>query len=146
MELTEKELSYFSIFEGITRLMPNDFVESEGSLVFVVDQFKLGKAIGKKGSNISRLKDRFKKRVLIVADSDDPESFIRNFFNNIDILSIEVRDVMDEKAFMVLLNEKDRGIAIGRDGERIKALKQLLKKKFDSTVHIRTKRVLSEEM
>ena len=144
MELTEKELSYFSIFEGITRVMPADFVESEGSLVFVVEAFKLGKAIGKKGANISRLKDRFKKRVLIVADSNDAETFIRNFFNNINILSIEVRDVMDEKAFMVLLNEQDRGIAIGRDGERIKALKELLKKKFGATVHIRTKRVLEE--
>jgi len=146
MEITERELSFFSIFEGITRLMPNDFVESEGSLVFVVDSFKLGKAIGKKGANIEKLKSKFKKRVLIVADSDDPETFIRNFFNNIDILSIEVREVMGEKAFMVLLNEKDRGIAIGRDGERIKALKQFLKKKFNSTVHIRTKRVLSEDM
>ena len=52
---------------------------------------------------------------------------------------------MDEKAFMVLLNETDRGIAIGRDGERIKALKEFLKKKFNATVHLRTRRVLSEE-
>ncbi len=124
--------------------MPADFVESEGSLVFVVDAPKLGRAIGKKGANIGKLKERFKKRILIVANSNEPENFIRNFFNNIEILSIEVRDVMEEKAFMVLLNETDRGIAIGRDGERIKALKELLKKKFNATVHLRTRRVLSE--
>lgn len=144
MELTEKELSYFSIFESITRVMPVNFVASENSLVFVVEPFKLGKAIGKKGANIEKLKSKFKKRVLIVADADEPEVFIRNFFNNIEILSIETREIMDEKAFMVLLNETDRGIAIGRDGERIKALKEFMKSKFNATVHLRTRRVLPE--
>ena len=144
MELTEKELSYFSIFEEITKIMPSDFVESETSIVFIVEPFKLGRAIGKKGANIERLKGKFRKRVVIVADADEPELFIRNFFNNISILSVESREVMGETAFMVLLDEKDRGIAIGRGGERIKALKELLRKKFNSTVHIRTKRILSE--
>ena len=142
MELTERGLSFFTTFESLTNVMPNDYVESEGMVVFTVDQEKLGKAIGKNGININKLKAKFKKRILVVGDSEDPEAFVRSYFNNINIMSLEVRDVMGEKALMITLDEKDRGIAIGRDGERIKSLKELLKKKFNMTAHIRTRRVL----
>ncbi|MFH1221908.1 MAG: NusA-like transcription termination signal-binding factor [Candidatus Micrarchaeota archaeon] len=142
MELTERGLSFFTTFEGLTGVMPNDYVESVGMVVFTVDQEKLGKAIGKNGVNINKLKLKFKKRILVVGDSADPEAFVRSYFNNINIMSLEVRDVMSEKALMITLDEKDRGIAIGRDGERIKSLKELLKKKFNMTAHIRTRRVI----
>ena len=91
-------------------------------------------------SNIKKLAVVFRKRVIIVADSDEPEGFVRNFFGNIAIHDIEIRDVMGEKNIMLTIDEKDRGIAIGRDGERIKAAKSFLKKKFNATVHIRTRR------
>ena len=71
---------------------------------------------------------------------NEPEGFVRNFFGNIAIHDIEIRDVMGEKNIMLTIDEKDRGIAIGRDGERIKAAKSFLKKKFNATVHIRTRR------
>lgn len=145
MEITEKELSLFSFFEGITHVMPSDFNELGEMLVFVVEQERLGQAIGKNGANIEKLKAKLKKKILIVADSKDPETFIKNYFNNLKIFSIEPRDVMGEKEYMVTLDEKDRGIAIGRDGERIKSLKAFLKKKFNAGVHLRTRRVMFDQ-
>ncbi len=144
VELNEKGLSYFSLFEKITHTMPSDFVEGETFLVFIVDGPQLGKAIGKKGSNVKRLANAFKKKVVVVGDSDDPEEFVKNFLKNVSILNIEVRDVMGEKAMIVMLDEKDRGIAIGRNGERIKTLKNLMKEKFNATVHLKTRRVLEQ--
>ncbi len=142
VELTEKELGYFSIFERITRVMPSDYVEGESFLVFIVNPFQVGRALGKKGSNIENLRKTFRKRVVIVADSNDPEIFVRNFLKNVNVLGLESRDVMGENAIMIILDEKDRGIAIGRNGERIKALKILMKKKFNATIHLRTRRIL----
>ena len=142
VELTEKGLGYFSIFEKVTRVMPADYVEGENFMVFIVNPFQLGKAIGKKGSNIEKLGRTFKKKVVVVSDSDEPEAFIRNFLKNINVLGVESRDVMGESAFLILLDEKDRGIAIGRNGERIKALKELMKRKFKASIHLRTRRVL----
>lgn len=144
VELTEKGLSFFSLFEKVTHTMPSDYVEGESFLVFIVDPQSLGMAIGKKGANIKRLSNAFRKKVVIVGNSDDPEEFIRNFFKNVNILGIEERDVMGEKAMIVMLDEKDRGIAIGRNGERIKALKSFMKDKFNATVHIKTRRVLEQ--
>lgn len=140
VELTEDDLSMFSNFEKITHVMPSDYLSTETSILFLVGHEVLGKAIGKNAANIRKLCDVFKKRVIIVADSQDLELFIRNFFGNIKIYDMEIRDIMGEKAVMLTIDEKDRGIAIGRDGERIKAAKTLLKKKFNATVHVRTRR------
>ncbi|NYZ73799.1 NusA-like transcription termination signal-binding factor [Candidatus Micrarchaeota archaeon] len=140
VELTGDDLSMFSNFERITHVMPSDYLASESSIIFLVSQESLGKAIGKHASNIEKLKQIFRKRVIVVADSKDMEVFVRNFFGNVSITDIEIRDVMGEKAIMLTIDEKDRGIAIGRDGERIKAAKTLLKKKFNATVHLRTRR------
>lgn len=140
MELTGDDLSMFSNFEKITHVMPSDYLSTETSIIFLVGGDSLGKAIGKQASNIKKLAVVFRKRVIIIADSDDPEGFVRNFFGNIAIHDIEIRDVMGEKNIMLTIEEKDRGIAIGRDGERIKAAKSFLKKKFNATVHIRTRR------
>jgi transcription termination/antitermination protein NusA len=140
VELNGDDLSMFSNFEGITHVMPSDYLVTESSLIFLVTPDSLGKAIGKKAANIERLKQIFKKRVIIIADSNDPEMFLRNFFGNIQIYGTEIRDVMGEKYILITIDEKDRGIAIGRDGERIKAAKVFLKKKFNATVQIKTRR------
>ena len=140
VELTGDDLSMFSNFESITHVMPSDYLNSESSIIFLVSADSLGKAIGKKAANIERLKVIFRKRVIIVADSDDPEMFLRNFFGNIQIFNTEIRDVMGEKYILLTIDEKDRGIAIGRDGERIKAAKVFLKKKFNATVQLKTRR------
>jgi NusA-like KH domain protein len=141
VELNEDDLKIFSSFEKVTRVMPTDYISTSTSMVFLVSSESLGKAIGKKASNIERLKHVFRKRVIIIADSDDAEGFLRNFFGNVTIYEIESRNVMGEIALMMTVDEKDRGIAIGRDGERIKAAKSLLKKKFNATVHLRTRRI-----
>ena len=97
VELTGDDLSMFSNFESITHVMPSDYLNTESSIIFLVSADSLGKAIGKKAANIERLKVIFRKRVIIVADSDDPELFVRNFFGNIQIFNTEIRDVMGEK-------------------------------------------------
>jgi N utilization substance protein A len=140
VELNEDDLNIFSSFEKVTRVMPTDYISTPTSIVFLVSQDSLGRAIGKKASNIEKLRRYFRKRVIVVADSDDPEGFLRSFFGNVTISDIESRNVMGEIAMIITVDEKDRGIAIGRDGERIKAAKALLKKKFNATVHLRTRR------
>jgi NusA-like KH domain protein len=140
VELNEDDLKIFSSFERVTRVMPTDYLSTSTSVVFLVSSESLGKAIGKKASNIEKLKQVFRKRVIVVADSDEAEGFLRNFFGNVSIYEIETRNVMGEIALMMTVDEKDRGIAIGRDGERIKAAKTFLKKKFNATVHLRTRR------
>jgi N utilization substance protein A len=140
VELTEDDLNMFSNFEKITRVMPKDYLATESSLIFLVEPEALGKAIGKKASNIEKLKRVFRKRVIVLPDSDEPETFLRSFYGNISILNIETRNIMGENAILLLIDEKDRGIAIGKNGDRVKAAKTLLKKKFNATLQLKTRR------
>ncbi len=140
VELDGKGLGYFTQFETVTRVMPSDYLETAGWLLFLVDMAQLGKAIGKKGANVRKLADMFRKKVVVIGDSSDPEAFVRNFFNNVDITGIEIIDIMGEKNIVLTVSENDRGIAIGKEGERIKAAKEFLKRKFKATIVLRTKR------
>jgi NusA-like KH domain protein len=140
VELTGDDLKYFSEFEKVTQTMPVDYLATDSTLIFLVDMTRLGKSIGKKGANIKKLTILFRKRVVIVGNSNDPDIFLRSYFSNIPIDSVEVRDIMGERAMVMTIDENDRGIAIGKSGDRIKAAKVLLKRKFKATLHLKTRR------
>ena len=50
-----------SVFEKVTRTMVKDFIDTPDKLVFIVTQGQIGAAIGKKGENVKRLCEMFKK-------------------------------------------------------------------------------------
>lgn len=140
VDFTSDDLDYLSKFESITKVMPQDYMILSETILFLVDQPMLGRAIGKQGVNIPKLRKVFNKKVVIIGDSPQMDIFIRNFFNNVTIEDIELRDVMGEQAILLTVDEKDRGIAIGKAGERIKAAKEFLKKKFNATLHLKTRK------
>jgi N utilization substance protein A len=140
VELTSEDLNFFSMFEKLTGVMPTDFLSNETGIYFLVPINELGKAIGKKGANIEKLKGAVRKKVVIVPDSNDLEEFVKGFFSNVEIINVEVREAMGERAVFLTVAEKDRGIAIGKAGERIKTAKTFLKKKFNSTISLHTRK------
>ncbi len=137
VEFTNDDLMMMGEFERLTRVMPSDFINTPTMIVFLVEVQNLGKCIGKGGSTINKLKEVFKKKVVVVANANDLEMFIRSYFSNVKIVSADIRNIMGEQNVLLVVEEKDRGIAIGRDGERVKALKEILKRKFNATVQIK---------
>ncbi|VVB98217.1 KH domain protein [uncultured archaeon] len=140
MEFTGDELQLFSYFSKLSGVEAVDFEKTEWGYVFLVQKQDLGRAIGKQGTTLQRVRNALKQNVFVFADSADLEEFVRNLFNNIKILNIEIREAMGEKAVFLMVPEQDRGLAIGKEGMRIKIAKQLLKKKFNSTISIKTRR------
>ncbi|MBD3398251.1 NusA-like transcription termination signal-binding factor [Candidatus Micrarchaeota archaeon] len=141
MEITGEDLKLINLFESVTGVIPSDMEAVEDGIVFLVDEANLGKAIGKKGANIQKLRTKLRKNVLVSKDGDDPEEFIRGFFNNIDILSFEIREAPGQKVAFIAVPDTQRGIAIGRAGIRVKAAKAFLKKKFGTDLMLKTRRV-----
>lgn len=139
-ELTGEDLAILTNFEQITKVMPSDYLMTENFTIFIVTPANLGRCIGPKGANIEKLRKVFRKKVIVIKDADDPEQFLRNFFVNIAIEGFEHRNIMGEVNYIMTIDEKDRGVAIGKSGERVKAAKEFLKKKFNATMQIKTKR------
>jgi N utilization substance protein A len=130
-----------SLFESLTDAVTNDcLIIDNKTVVFIVRKGELGKAIGKKGCNINRVRTAFKnKRVLVFEDSNSIEGFIKNLFPNINLLNIEIQEKNNEKLSVVTIESKNRGPAIGRDGEKIKTNKEILRRKFNSDLKLETK-------
>ncbi|MCC7552593.1 NusA-like transcription termination signal-binding factor [Candidatus Micrarchaeota archaeon] len=137
IELDTNTMRCISLFESLTNAATKDcLILDDKIVVFIVRKGELGKAIGRKGSNINRVRTAFKnKRVLVFEDSSSIEGFIKNLFPNINLLNIDVQ----EKVVTVTVESKNRGSAIGRDGEKIKTNKAILKRKFNCDLKLETR-------
>ncbi len=141
-DLTTEDLAVLSLFGDITKVTPIDYVDKDIVITFLVDKRDLGRAIGKKAVNLKKLKKKFNKIVVIIPKYNDPEHFTRNFFKNIRIIDTEVREAMGEKTLFLSIDERDRGIAIGKEGSRIKTFKEFLKRLFNMSLNMKAKRIL----
>lgn len=139
-ELSGEDLDFLSVFERITGVFPSDYFQQGETLAFLVERKELGKAIGKQGRNIQQLKSKLRKKVFIVAQDKDPTIMVKNFFSNVRVLDVSHQP--EPGLLIVSLDDRDRGIAIGKNGERIKLAKEIFQKKFNLKIELRTKRVL----
>jgi len=131
--ITVEELRYLSIFQDLTRALPyRCIIDEEGDrLIFLVKESDLGRAIGRNGRNVRLLSEIFKKKVEVVAYSDDLETMVRHLFPGVKIESIEIRERPNkEKVVIVKVAEEDKGRAIGREGRNIKRARLVLRKLF----------------
>ncbi|MFB6283219.1 MAG: NusA-like transcription termination signal-binding factor [Halobacteria archaeon] len=126
-------MRYISLIERMTEATVVDcLVEEEfGRIVYVVRKGEMGKAIGKGGANISRLKKSIEKEIEIIEYSEDPEEFIENAFQPAKIDEVEVQDEDDRKIAEVDVDDGDKGLAIGKSGRNIGKVQKLSGKHFD---------------
>ena len=98
-------------------------------VILVVKKGDMGLAIGKGGSNITKVKNMMRKDIEVVEHSTDAKEFIENLFRPAEIKSVELLTDDDGKscAYVAVLT-KQKGIAIGKNGERIKKVKLLVKR------------------
>ena len=139
IELSKDDMKCIAAFESLTGAGVRDCLIGENAVAFIVEQGDLGKAIGKKGANITRVRNTFARQILVFEDSADIEQFIRNLFGTIPVKSINIHEKMETKTAFVTVDEKDRGNAIGRNGDRIKIGRALLQRRFDCDLRLVSK-------
>ncbi|MEK6813057.1 MAG: NusA-like transcription termination signal-binding factor [Nanoarchaeota archaeon] len=72
-------IGYLNTFESLTRSKVKDvFFDATETLVFVMQPGEMGKAIGKKGSNVKRLGNLLKKRIRVIEFSSSALDFVKN--------------------------------------------------------------------
>ncbi|MDY6964960.1 MAG: NusA-like transcription termination signal-binding factor [Halobacteriota archaeon] len=125
--LTTDGMRYIALFEALTGAVAMDCVVDDENerLIFVIKSGHMGMAIGKKGSNINRVKDSIKRSVEIVEYSDDASEFVGNLFLPTKIKNVEMVDKKGKLFAYVDVQAKDKGIAIGKNGRNIQKAKIL---------------------
>jgi len=146
-ELDNDGLKYLSEFQRITGVYPFDCINSEHAFIFLVDnKAELFKSIGKKMVVLNKLVQLFRKPVFIFVGSSDMEKQIRNIFYGLSKMELKVQDSPVGKRATLIVKESERGYAVGKGGIKIKAVKELMKRKFNIVnFRIRTTRNFNDD-
>lgn len=136
--LGNDELKCIALFEQMTGAAVEDCVIEPERLIFVVKEGQMGRAIGKGGTTIQRVRDAFRKHIEVAEDAETMEAFIRGMFPGVQLRSINVREGEREgtKLAQITVDAKDRGAAIGRGGARIKLARTLVERKFGAELKL----------
>ncbi|MBM2851872.1 MAG: transcription elongation factor NusA [Candidatus Nitrosotenuis sp.] len=125
-----------SLFQNVTGASARDCVEDEkqNRVIFVVSEGKMGLAIGKGGSHIKNLQNIVKKSVELVEYSNDPIEFLKNMLNPKLVTDVKLNKRLDGTTqAIVLVDQKKKGIVVGREGRNAEKARLLAKRYFDIT-------------
>ncbi|MCB9359315.1 NusA-like transcription termination signal-binding factor [Candidatus Woesearchaeota archaeon] len=120
-------IKFMSIFQNVTKTSLKDCIDSNSKMIFIVDENQAGKAIGKKGANIKRLEQKFKKKVMVVEYSKDISQFIKNV-----IYPSKVKDITEEDGTFTItpIDTYTRGVIIGRSAANLREFESIVKRYY----------------
>jgi len=133
--LANEEIKMITYFEGVTKASVKDCVLLEDKIIFVVAPGNLGRAIGKGGSIIQDIRRRINKKIVVVEYRENLNDFLNEFFFPVKI-DVQVSERMKEKIATIKVRENDRGLVLGRGGEKIKDAKMLAMRYFDTDLKV----------
>jgi N utilization substance protein A len=124
VKLDTENIRTIVMFQKITKVHARDVLVGDNCVYFLVDPKMMGLAIGKNGSNIKEIRKIVEKNVKIFGYSKVPEDFIRNMVPK--AKSIELAS----GSAVITVQPGDKTAVIGKNGENIKAVKELVKRYF----------------
>ena len=133
IKLTMDQMRKISLFQKITKVTPRDCLDDEKQdrLIFVVNEGKMGLAIGKNGSNIKSLQNLLKRNIELVEYYNDPIKFLKNLLNAKLINEVKISKRADgSPQAIVLVNPNNKGLVVGRAGRNAEKARLLAKRYF----------------
>ena len=152
IKLSTDQMRLMSLFQNVTKATARDCVEDEtqDKIIFVVQEGKMGLAIGKGGSNIKSLKNIIKRNVELVEYFDDPIKFLKNILNNgknyVNEVKLDTKPDGSSQAIIIVDHGK-KGLVVGRAGCNAEKARLFAKKYFNiSSVLINSPTITQLEM
>jgi len=125
-------MKFMSMFESLTGAKLKDCI-FDNELTFVVQENEIGKAIGKKGSNIKRIESVFKKKIKLIEFNGDVIKFVSNL-----IYPAKAKEIMEEEGIITIHthDRKTKGFIMGRDKHKINTINDIVKRYFEVEVKV----------
>ncbi len=121
-------IKFISLFESMTQTKLVDCIVKDDKITFIVEGKEIGKAVGKQGANVRRLENGTKKKIRIIAYSDDMLTFVQNVF-----YPSKIRDIKEEEGIISIMPQdtKSRGYMIGRGASTLREYEGIIKRHFE---------------
>ncbi|MFH8119543.1 MAG: NusA-like transcription termination signal-binding factor [Candidatus Aenigmatarchaeota archaeon] len=124
-----ESIRLMTIFENLTGVQVRDCLVEEDTVYFLVDEEKIGMAIGKNGSVVKNVEAAINKTIKLFGFSDDLTKFIKNLIPK--AINIKIMNSEDGKKVEVVVEKSEKPLVIGREGKNLKIIKELLKRNYD---------------
>ena len=150
IKLSTDQMRLISLFQNVTKATARDCLDDEkqNRIIFVVNEGKMGLAIGKGGSTIKSLQNILKRDVELVEYFDDPIKFLKNILNPKFVNEVKLDKKPDGSSqAIIIVDHGKKGLVVGRDGRNAEKARLFAKRYFDiSSVLINSPQVAQLEM
>ena len=150
IKLTTDQIRLISLFQNVTKTTARDCLDDEkqNKIIFVVNEGKMGLAIGKGGSNIKSLQNILKRNVELVEHFDDPIKFLKNILNPKFVNEVKLDTKQDGSSqATVIVDQGKKRLVVGREGRNAEKARLFAKRYFNiSTVQINSPTITQLEM
>lgn len=115
-----------TLFESVTKAPVKDCFINDGNdiVYFIIDEGKVGLAIGKDGTSVKHVEKLIKKSVKVFEFSKDLATFVRNLIPS--VTNLNVRNNGKDMIVQINVDKKNRAMVIGRDGKNLGLYKKIL--------------------
>ena len=134
IKLTTDQIRLISLFQNVTKTTARDCFDDEkqNKIIFVVNEGKMGLAIGKGGSNIKSLQNILKRNVELIEHFDDPIKFLKNILNPKFVNEVKLDTKPDGSSqAIVIVDQGKKGLVVGREGRNAEKARLFAKRYFN---------------
>jgi len=117
-----------TLFENVTGAPVKDCLIDENILYLIIDEGKVGIAIGKNGNSVKHAENLIGKTIKLFEYATTLEKFVKNLIPQATEVKIEDKD--GKKIVVVHVEKKDRALVIGRDSKNLKLFKEILHRSY----------------
>ena len=130
LTLNTDTIKLITFFENLTGAPVKDCLidEKTNTIYFLIEEGKIGLAIGKNGNTIKNAERMLKRRIRVIEFSTQVSEFIKKFIPQ--SVDIRIKSVSGKKIVEIKIEKKDKAFVIGRNGSRLKLYKELLHRNY----------------
>jgi len=130
IKLTAEEMRYMALLQDLTGAIARDCIidDENNRVIFIVRPGDAGRAIGRRGSNINRLRRLLGREIEVIEYADNLEDLVKNIFAPARVLSTRLVKRNGRNILYVVVDPADKGKAIGRGGKKVAIARIVLKR------------------
>jgi N utilization substance protein A len=131
LTLDTDKIRMITLFENVTKSRIKDCIMNDGGgmVCFVVEEGKIGTAIGKDGRKVKRVEQMIGRNIKLFEFSSDISTFVKNMIPQ--TKAIKIRNENGRVIVEIKVEKKDRPFVIGRDKRNLNFYKNILQRNHD---------------